>query len=87
MKILVINSGSSSVKYKLIDTTSGNTMAEGGVEKSVFPTDSSNTNATTVQKPFSNWARPTTKALSRLSSTCSPTPTKAASRAMPKSTQ
>ena len=33
MKILVINSGSSSVKYKLIDTTSGNTMAEGGVEK------------------------------------------------------
>ncbi len=33
MKILVINSGSSSVKYKLIDTTTDRTMAEGGVEK------------------------------------------------------
>ena len=33
MKILVINSGSSSVKYKLIDTTSEQTLAEGGVEK------------------------------------------------------
>ncbi len=37
MKILVINSGSSSVKYKLIDTTSGNKMAEGGVEKIGLP--------------------------------------------------
>lgn len=37
MKILVINSGSSSVKYKLIDTTTGNTMAEGGVEKIGLP--------------------------------------------------
>ena len=33
MKILVINSGSSSVKYKLIDTTTEQTLAEGGVEK------------------------------------------------------
>ncbi len=33
MKILVLNSGSSSVKYKLIDTTSDKTLAEGGVEK------------------------------------------------------
>ncbi|MDO4318943.1 MAG: acetate kinase [Bacteroidales bacterium] len=33
MKILVINSGSSSVKYKLIDTATDTTMAEGGVEK------------------------------------------------------
>ncbi len=33
MKILVINSGSSSVKYKLIDTATEKTMAEGGVEK------------------------------------------------------
>ncbi|MDE6333910.1 MAG: acetate kinase [Muribaculaceae bacterium] len=33
MKILVINSGSSSVKYKLIDTASEQTLAEGGVEK------------------------------------------------------
>jgi len=33
MKILVINSGSSSVKYKLIDTASETTLAEGGVEK------------------------------------------------------
>ena len=33
MKILVLNSGSSSVKYKLIDTTDERTLAEGGVEK------------------------------------------------------
>lgn len=33
MKILVLNSGSSSVKYKLIDTVSGATLAEGGAEK------------------------------------------------------
>ena len=33
MKILVLNCGSSSVKYKLIDTTNDNTLAEGGVER------------------------------------------------------
>lgn len=33
MKILVLNCGSSSVKYKLIDTTNEKTLAEGGVEK------------------------------------------------------
>ena len=33
MKILVLNCGSSSVKYKLIDTRTNNTLAEGGVEK------------------------------------------------------
>lgn len=33
MKILVLNCGSSSVKYKLIDTTTEQTLAEGGVEK------------------------------------------------------
>ncbi len=33
MKILVLNCGSSSVKYKLIDTESKETMAEGGVER------------------------------------------------------
>lgn len=33
MKILVLNCGSSSVKYKLIDTATDATMAEGGVEK------------------------------------------------------
>lgn len=33
MKILVLNCGSSSVKYKLIDTATDNVMAEGGVEK------------------------------------------------------
>lgn len=33
MKILVLNCGSSSVKYKLIDTSNNNTLAEGGVEK------------------------------------------------------
>ena len=33
MKILVLNCGSSSVKYKLIDTADNNTLAEGGVER------------------------------------------------------
>jgi acetate kinase len=33
MKILVLNCGSSSVKYKLIDTTGDATLAEGGVER------------------------------------------------------
>lgn len=33
MKILVLNCGSSSVKYKLIDTDTEKTLAEGGVEK------------------------------------------------------
>lgn len=39
MKILVLNSGSSSVKYKLIDLDNGTdrTMAEGGVEKIGLP--------------------------------------------------
>ena len=37
MKILVLNCGSSSVKYKLIDTADGHTMAEGGVEKIGLP--------------------------------------------------
>ena len=33
MKILVLNCGSSSVKYKLIDSESKEVLAEGGVEK------------------------------------------------------
>ncbi len=37
MKILVLNCGSSSVKYKLIDTTSEVVLAEGGVEKIGLP--------------------------------------------------
>lgn len=37
MKILVLNCGSSSVKYKLIDTDTDKTMAEGGVEKIGLP--------------------------------------------------
>lgn len=37
MKILVLNCGSSSVKYKLIDTNDNNVMAEGGVEKIGLP--------------------------------------------------
>lgn len=37
MKILVLNCGSSSVKYKLIDIDSENTLAEGGVEKIGLP--------------------------------------------------
>ncbi len=37
MKILVLNCGSSSVKYKLIDTTSEAVLAEGGVEKIGLP--------------------------------------------------
>ena len=38
MKILVLNNGSSSVKYKLIDSATKQVLAEGGVEKSDFPT-------------------------------------------------
>ena len=39
MKILVLNSGSSSVKYKLIDLegSKNETLAEGGVEKIGLP--------------------------------------------------
>lgn len=37
MKILVLNCGSSSVKYKLIDTETEKTLAEGGVEKIGLP--------------------------------------------------
>lgn len=37
MKILVLNSGSSSVKYKLIDTAADKVLAEGGVEKIGLP--------------------------------------------------
>ena len=33
MKILVLNCGSSSIKYKLFDMASGNVMAQGGIEK------------------------------------------------------
>lgn len=61
MKILVLNCGSSSVKYKLIDTKGENVMAEGGVEKSVSPTDSSNTNSPTARKPFRSWVWSTTR--------------------------
>ena len=37
MKILVLNCGSSSVKYKLIDSQSKEVLAEGGVEKIGLP--------------------------------------------------
>jgi len=37
MKILVLNCGSSSVKYKLIDTATNAVLAEGGVEKIGLP--------------------------------------------------
>ena len=37
MKILVLNYGSSSVKYKLIESENGNVLAEGGVEKIGLP--------------------------------------------------
>ncbi len=37
MKILVLNNGSSSVKYKLIDSDSKQVLAEGGVEKIGLP--------------------------------------------------
>ncbi len=37
MKILVLNWGSSSVKYKLIESENGNVLAEGGVEKIGLP--------------------------------------------------
>jgi acetate kinase len=37
MKILVLNCGSSSIKYKFFDMTSGEVMAQGGVEKIGLP--------------------------------------------------
>ena len=37
MKILVLNCGSSSIKYKLFDMTSGNVIAQGGIEKIGLP--------------------------------------------------
>ena len=37
MKILVLNCGSSSIKYKLFDMTSGLVMAQGGIEKIGLP--------------------------------------------------
>ena len=37
MKILVLNCGSSSIKYKLFDMTSGEVIASGGVEKLGLP--------------------------------------------------
>ena len=37
MKILVLNCGSSSIKYKLFDMTSGDVMAQGGIEKIGLP--------------------------------------------------
>lgn len=37
MKVLVLNCGSSSIKYKLFDMTSGKVMAQGGIEKISLP--------------------------------------------------
>lgn len=37
MKTLVLNCGSSSIKYKLFDMTSGEVMAQGGIEKVALP--------------------------------------------------
>ena len=34
MKILVLNCGSSSIKYKLFDMTTKEVLAQGGIEKS-----------------------------------------------------
>lgn len=36
MKILVLNCGSSSVKYKLLDMTSKEVLGSGGVEKNRY---------------------------------------------------
>ena len=37
MKVLVLNCGSSSIKYKLFDMTSGDVMVQGGIEKIGLP--------------------------------------------------
>ena len=37
MKILVLNCGSSSIKYKLFDMTTKEVMAQGGIEKIGLP--------------------------------------------------
>ena len=73
MKILVLNCGSSSVKYKLIDSATKQVLAEGGVEKIGLP-DS-----------FLKYKRPdgskevieTPMTPCTTSSTCSPTPRRA----------
>ena len=44
MNILVLNCGSSSVKYKLIEIKANKVLAEGGIEKIGLP-DASNTKA------------------------------------------
>ena len=37
MKVLVLNCGSSSIKYKLYDMTTKEVMAQGGIEKLGLP--------------------------------------------------
>ena len=73
-------------KYKLIDTTPGNTMAEGGVEKIGSPDGFSTQTQRDGSKAILELGKTDHQGSIMLSSTCSPT-TSAASRAMPKSTQ
>lgn len=37
MKVLVLNCGSSSIKYKLYEMTNKQVLAQGGIEKSACP--------------------------------------------------
>ncbi len=62
MKILVLNCGSSSVKYKLIDTATDATMAEGGVEKIGLPDGFLKFKRPMAPSRSWSWASPTMKA-------------------------
>ena len=62
MKILVLNCGSSSVKYKLIDTATDAVLAEGGVEKIGLSDGFLKYKKPTAPRQSSSLARPTTTA-------------------------
>ena len=58
MKVLVINAGSSSIKYQLIDMENENVIAKGLVEKIGLPDSrlvhKANGTATTIEKLITN---------------------------------
>ena len=64
MKVLVLNCGSSSIKYKLFDMTSGEVMAQGGIEKIGLPGAFLKK---TVRKLFWKKKYPATRKVSNLS--------------------
>ena len=83
MKILVLNSGSSSVKYKLFDTDGEKVLAEGGVEKIGLDDGFIKYRKADGSKAIIELGNVDHQGAIKAdrSSTCSPTPWKAASRA------